>query len=91
MDGLNLVATWTEPFSLEGEEIFYIVSVTNKDTGSTAVNVTLNETTYIFMKPLGAKNCEEYLFTVFSKNDFSKSITAVVDVRHIPAGKPQCN
>ena len=91
VDGLNLVATWTEPFSLEGEEISYVVTVTNKDSGAAAVSITLNETTYFFMKPFGAHNCEGYLFTVFSRNNFSQSITAVNETGYIPAGKPQCN
>ena len=30
VDGMNVVATWIEPFSLQGEKIFYIiVSITN--------------------------------------------------------------
>ena len=91
VDGPNLVATWTEPFSLEREEISYVVTVTNKDIGATAVKITINVTTYIFMKPFDAHNCEEYLFTVFSRNDFSESITAVKKTARILTGKSECN
>ena len=89
MDGLNLVATWTEPFSLEGEEISYVVTVTNIDSKTVSVEYMINVTRFVFTQPVGGhgRNCKEFVFTVFSRNDFSNSITTVKGAKHIPSGK----
>ena len=86
-DGLTLVASWGEPFSLEGEELSYVVSITNTATGAqTEVNV--NTTRYVLHEPIGeiSRNCAEYKFTVFSKNSYSRSQNGVTGRNHIPTG-----
>ena len=87
-DGLNLVVSWTKPFSFEGEELFYVISITNKATGSSEEN-TLNVTWYDFEQPTDSHDCTcvEYQFAVFSKNDFSKSNTSINGTEYIPTGK----
>ena len=86
VDGLNLVATWTEPFSLEGEELSYFISIRNIDTGAgKEVNATMPS--YVFTEPIGERDCAVYGFTVFSRNDFSKSNTAVSRREKIPTGE----
>ena len=86
VDGLNLVLTWREPFSLEGEELSYVVSITNT-VSSDKEEVTVNTSRYALTEPIGERDCAEYQFTVFSKNDFSKSINAVTGRANIPTGK----
>ena len=84
-DGLTLVASWDEPFSLEGEELSYAVSITNTATGAQReVNVTT--TRYVLHEPIGERDCAEYEFTVFSKNNYSKSRNGVTGRDHIPTG-----
>ena len=84
-DGLTLVASWGEPFSLEGEELSYVVSITNTATGAqTEVNVTT--TRYVLREPIGERDCAEYEFTVFSENSYSRSQSGVTGRNHIPTG-----
>ena len=85
MDDLNLVATWTEPFSLEGEELTYIISITNLDNG-VSEEFTINMTRYILQNPIGSRDCSEYEITVFSRNNYSRSDTGVSGRKHIPTG-----
>ena len=89
MDGLNLVATWTEPFSLDGEEISYIITVANIDSKTVSVEYMINVTRFVFTQPVGGhgRDCKELIFTVFSRNDFSNSIATVKGTKHIPSGK----
>ena len=85
MDGLNLVATWTEPFSLEGEEISYVITVSNS--GANMDEVTVDTPTYVFTGPTtGPRDCAEYTFSIFSKNNFSKSVTGLSGRMNIPTG-----
>lgn len=85
MDGLTLVAAWSEPFSIRGEELSYVVSITNIDVGM--VNeVIVNTTNYTLTKQDGQHDCAEYQFTVFSKNGYSRSINAVSGREKFPAG-----
>ena len=92
-DGFTLVASWDEPFSLEGEELSYVVYITNTATGAqTEVNVTT--TRFVLLE----RDCAEYEFTVFSKNSYSRSqngvtgrdriSSMVMKVRVVDAKKP---
>ena len=84
-DGLTLVASWDEPFSLEGEELSYVVSITNTVTGAqTEVNV--NTTRHVLHEPIGERDCAEYEFTVFSNNSYSRNQNGVTGRNHIPTG-----
>ena len=56
VEELALVVTWNEPFSLEGEELSYVVFITNKVSG-VQLNVTVNTTTYILSEPIGERDC----------------------------------
>ena len=86
MDGLNLVATWTEPFSLEGEEISYAISAVS-NSGATVEEVTVDTPTYVFTGPTtGPRDCAEYTFSIFSNNNFSKSVTGLSGRKNIPTG-----
>ena len=85
-DGRTLVISWTRPFSFEGEELSYVVSITNIATGSIE-EITLNMTRYDFEQPTDSHDCVEYQFAVFSKNDFSKSSTSINGTEYIPTGK----
>ena len=80
---MNLVATWSEPFSLEGEELSYIVSIMNVVTGDQK-EVTVNTTNYVLSEVMGERDCAEYHFTVFSRNSFSTSQNGVTGVNYIP-------
>ena len=86
VNGLNLVVSWTKPFSFEGDELSYVVSITNIATGSIE-EITLNMTRYDFEQPTDSHDCVEYQFAVFSKNDFSKSNTSINGTEYIPTGK----
>ena len=83
--GTNLVAMWSEPFSLEGEELSYVVCITNTASG-VRKEVTVNTSTYVLTEPLQERNCEEYRFTVFSKNDYFTSNSSVNGYQSIPTG-----
>ena len=85
-DGLSLVVSWKKPFSFEGEELSYVVSITNIATGSIE-EIILNVTTYDFEQPTDSHDCVEYQFAVFSKNDFSKSNTSINGTAYRPTGK----
>ena len=84
-DGARLVATWSEPFSLEGEQLSYVIFITNTVTGAQK-EVTVNTTRYVLSEPIGERDCAEYQFTVFSKNSFSKSQSGVTGRNYIPTG-----
>ena len=84
-DDLNLVLTWREPFSLKGEELFYVVSITNTASGIQK-EVTVNTSKYVLTEPIGKRDCAEYVFTIFSRNGFSKSRNAITGRKNIPTG-----
>ena len=86
MDGLSLIATWTEPFSLEGEEISYTVTVMNTATGVTTDEITVHVTRYELTDPIGSRDCAEYLFAVASVNYYSTSLIRAVKTWNIPTG-----
>ena len=86
MNGLNLVATWSEPFSLEGEELSYEISVTNLDSRIRSEEIFVSTASYTLTKHDDERDCAEYEFTVFSKNGYSKSINAVSGREYFPAG-----
>ena len=83
--GLTLVATWSEPFSLRGEELSYVISITNFDSGMVK-EVIVNTTNYTLTKQDGEQDCAVYQFTVFSKNGYSRSINAVHGRNSFPTG-----
>ena len=85
-NGLILEATWTEPFSIKGEELSYVVSITNTETGGRR-EVTTNTPSYVLAEPIGQRDCALHEFIVFSRNDFSKSSNGISGRRHIPTGK----
>lgn len=84
-NGLSLVATWNKPFSLRGENLSYVISITNLD-GGMVNEVIVNTTNYTLVKQDGQDDCAEYQFTVFSKNGYSRSMNAVSGRRRFPAG-----
>ena len=77
MEGLALVAEWNEPFSLKGEELLYIIIITNTANGIEDEAI-VNSTRYALSVdvPIRERDCAVYLFTVFSKNSCNKSSTA---------------
>ena len=85
VDGLNLVATWTEPFSLEGEDITYNVFITNTVTHAYKETV-VNVTTYALTESLGERDRAEYRFTIFSRNGYSNSTTGIKGMEAVPTG-----
>ena len=82
-DGLSLVATWSEPFSLKGEQLSYVVSITNTATRAQE-EVNVSTTRFVLSEPIGERDCAEYQFTVFSMNSFSPSQIGVTERIHIP-------
>ena len=88
-NGLNLMATWSEPFSLEGEKLSYVVSITNTARLSgVQTKITVNTSRYVLTEPIaiGDRDCAEYQFTVFSKNDYSISNSSINGNRNLPTG-----
>ena len=86
MDGLSLVATWSEPFSLEGEELSYVIFITGS---GNLMQDDVNETDYeyVFSEPIGVMDCAQYvMFTVFSENEYSRSIANVSEWKNVPTG-----
>ena len=86
VDGLNLVATWSEPFSLDGEELSYVISITNTASGYQKEVITGNTSRYVLIEPIGERDCAEYQFVVFSENGYSRSKTNITGRKHIPTG-----
>ena len=85
---MSLIVTWTEPFSLEGEDISYVVFISNRKS-RVVQEVYVHSTRYVFneLESFGAvRNCAEYDFTVFSKNLYSLSLNGVSGRRIIPTG-----
>ena len=89
IDGTNLIVSWTEPFSFKGEELSFVVSAMNMAT-STTEEFTVSNTSFEFTGPDGPRNCEEYNFTVFAENDFSRSRSCVSRKQTIPTGSAIC-
>ena len=87
MEGLILVAVWSKPFSLEGEELSYIITIMNTANG-VQEEATVNSTKYAFSvdEPMRERDCAVYLFTIFSNNSYSKSSTGVSGYENIPTG-----
>ena len=85
VDGLNLVVTWKEPFSLEGEELSYVLSITNTASG-VQIEVAVNTSRYVFTELIGERDCAEYQFTVFSMNSYSESNEFTSGRKNIPTG-----
>jgi hypothetical protein len=89
VDGLSLVATWSEPFSLEGEELSYVVFITGNGNLMKDDDISVNETDYkyVFSEPVGEMDCAEHIiFTVFSENKFSRSVANVSEWKNVPTG-----
>ena len=85
MAGLSLVATWNEPFSLKGEELSFVVSISS-DSNLIPNVVRVNTTKYVFSDIIGEMECAEYMFTVFSTNGYSMSWSSVSEWKHFPTG-----
>ena len=85
MEDLALVVTWNEPFSLEGEELSYVVFITNNSSGI-QLKATVNTTTYVLSEPIGERDCAVYMFIVFSNNSYNKSVSSVSGHENIPTG-----
>ena len=85
MDSLSLVAKWNEPFSLQGEELSYVICITNKASGS-QIKDTINTTTYVLFEAIGDRDCADYMFVVFSINSYNKSETGITGHENIPTG-----
>ena len=85
MNGLSLVAKWNEPFSLEGEVLSYVIFIINNASGEQD-KFNTNTTTYVLSKPLGERDCAEYVITVFSNNSYSMSTTNISGYGSIPTG-----
>ena len=87
VEGLILVAIWSKPFSLEGEELSYIITIANTFNG-VQEEATVYSTKYAFSvdEPIRERDCAVYIFTVFSNNSYSKSITGVSGYESIPTG-----
>ena len=91
MDGLNLVVTWNEPFSLDGEELSYVIYVINTASGVQKEVTVVNISRYVLIEPIGERDCAEYQFVVFSDNDYSRSKTNISEQEHIPTGTIKLN
>ena len=83
------MATWSQPFSLQGEELSYAISVTNLDSGMVK-EVIVNTASYTLTEQdHGQHNCAQYQFTIFSRNGYSRSSNAVSGRKEFPAGDYQ--
>ena len=48
----------------------------------------VNTTSYVLSEPFGdQRNCEEYEFSVFSRNGYSRSNTSVTGMKPIPTSE----
>ena len=93
MDGLSLVATWDEPFSLEGEELSYVIFITGSGNliQNDEVSVNENEYEYVFSEPIEGMDCAQYImFTVLSENEYSRSTANVSERKSVPTGIIYC-
>ena len=89
VDGLSLVATWSEPFSLEGEQLSYIIFITSSSDLIQDAEVSVNESQYeyVFSESIEGMDCTQYImFTVFSENEYSRSIANVSERKSVPKG-----
>ena len=83
-NGSKLVATWTEPFSLQGEDITYTVIITNMINHT--YEETVNVTRYMLTESYGERDCTQYRFSIFSRNGYSSSKTGINGTKAIPTG-----
>ena len=89
MDRLSLVATWSEPFSLPGEELSYVIFVTSNSDLIQDDEISVNEIEYeyVFSEPIEGMDCTQYImFTIFSENEYSRSIANVSERKDVPKG-----
>ena len=83
------MATWDEPFSLQGEELSYAIFITGSGNLIHNDEVSVNETEYecVFSEPIEGMDCTQYImFTIFSENEYSRSIANVSERKSIPTG-----
>ena len=88
VNGLSLVAMWSEPFALRGEELSYIITIAPLVHG-TVKEVIVNSTNYTLTKQSEQRDCVQYQFTVYSRNGYSRSSNAVSGREVFPAGNTQ--
>ena len=89
MDVLSLVATWSEPFSLQGEELSYVIFIAGSGNLLQDDEVSVNESEYeyVFSESIEEMDCAQYIiFTVFSENEYSRSIANVSEWKNVPTG-----
>ena len=69
--------SWSPPFTLQGETVFYSLVVTDLDTGSRQTLGPLSDTAYTHqVSQAQALNCHLFLLSVFSLNKVGLSINS---------------
>jgi hypothetical protein len=83
---------WSEPFTLRGEDLAYVITITPLDLvaiGGMVEEVIVSATNYTLTRKNGQHDCIQYQFTVYSKNGYSRSSNAVSGRGRFPAGNIQ--
>ena len=90
VNGLSLVAMWSEPFALRGEELSYIITIAPL-VGGMVKEVIVNSTNYMYTLTKQNEQCDcvQYQFTIYSRNGYSRSSNAVSHREEFPAGNIQ--
>ena len=66
VDGLNLVVLWSEPVSLHGEQLSYVIIIRLKQERT---QVVVNNTRYYVVNEISSmRDCAEVEFTVFTRS-----------------------
>ena len=84
--GLDLDLSWEAPFSLEGENITYIVRATNTGTGVTTDRTTVTPQ-LVFGEFLEDHDCSTYEFSVYSVNLFGQSHESIDAIYRMPTSE----
>ena len=86
--GLDLHLSWEAPFSLEEENITYIVRATNTRSRESRELESITPQ-LVFSESIGQRDCSLYEFRVYSVNPFGQSNTSIHHTIRIPTGKSQ--
>ena len=83
--GLGVTLSWVPGFSLEGEDVIFVITYTEVESGNESILRTNLLSAVLNPTSMGS-SCREYRFTVHSENLFGPSTSDVSHVTVVPTG-----
>ena len=83
---LGVMLSWMPGFALDGEEVTFVI-VSEELASEVITEFHTAELSATVNRVSDAPTCQQYRFTVFAGNGFSRSSTGVSEDRLLPAGQ----